>query len=152
MIIDGTGPTGPIVVNGVLDRGYEVTIMHSGFHEVEFDQSVDMSWDLAAPCHVLWRNQRDHHVRDTHKIQDELGYRDVVPADDAVKRVVDWLMDHRPARNGEEELQLGDPFNYAQDDALVCAWKSTRASMPAIDYPLPTSAHTYRHQVYPNEP
>jgi len=33
LVIGGTGPTGPHVVNGLLDRGYEVAILHSGRHE-----------------------------------------------------------------------------------------------------------------------
>jgi nucleoside-diphosphate-sugar epimerase len=35
-VIGGTGPTGPFVVEGLHARGYEVTILHGGQHEVEF--------------------------------------------------------------------------------------------------------------------
>ena len=35
-MIGGTGPTGPFVVEGLHERGYEVTILHGGQHEVEF--------------------------------------------------------------------------------------------------------------------
>lgn len=33
LVIGGTGPTGPHLVNGLLDRGHEVTILHTGNHE-----------------------------------------------------------------------------------------------------------------------
>src|SRR5260221_3502564 len=33
LVIGGTGPTGIHVVRGLVDRGYEVTIMHRGLHE-----------------------------------------------------------------------------------------------------------------------
>lgn len=33
LVVGGTGPTGPHVVNGLLARGHEVTILHSGRHE-----------------------------------------------------------------------------------------------------------------------
>jgi nucleoside-diphosphate-sugar epimerase len=33
LVIGGTGPTGPVVVNGLIDRGYGVTILHGGQHE-----------------------------------------------------------------------------------------------------------------------
>jgi nucleoside-diphosphate-sugar epimerase len=33
LVIGGTGPTGPYVVNGLLERGYHVTILHTGKHE-----------------------------------------------------------------------------------------------------------------------
>src|SRR2546428_10618989 len=34
LVVGGTGPTGPFVVNGLLQRGYDVTIFHRGTHEV----------------------------------------------------------------------------------------------------------------------
>jgi nucleoside-diphosphate-sugar epimerase len=34
LVIGGTGPTGPSIVNGLAARGYDVTILHSGAHEV----------------------------------------------------------------------------------------------------------------------
>ncbi|GAA1857302.1 NAD(P)H-binding protein [Pseudonocardia ailaonensis] len=33
LVVGGTGPTGPIVVEGLLERGYDVTILHGGQHE-----------------------------------------------------------------------------------------------------------------------
>jgi nucleoside-diphosphate-sugar epimerase len=33
LVIGGTGPSGPFVVNGLVDRGFETTILHSGAHE-----------------------------------------------------------------------------------------------------------------------
>ena len=33
LVIGGTGPTGPHLVNGLLDRGYEVAILHRGTHD-----------------------------------------------------------------------------------------------------------------------
>jgi nucleoside-diphosphate-sugar epimerase len=41
LVIGGTGPTGPAVVNGLLDRAYEVSVLHSGLHEVEFSANVE---------------------------------------------------------------------------------------------------------------
>jgi nucleoside-diphosphate-sugar epimerase len=35
LVVGGTGPTGPLIVEGLLDRGYRVTILHTGRHEVE---------------------------------------------------------------------------------------------------------------------
>jgi nucleoside-diphosphate-sugar epimerase len=41
LVIGGTGPSGPFIVNGLLERGYEVTILHGGQHEVEFARAVE---------------------------------------------------------------------------------------------------------------
>lgn len=35
LVIGGTGPTGPGVVNGLFERGYDVTVLHTGRHEVD---------------------------------------------------------------------------------------------------------------------
>lgn len=35
LVIGGTGPTGPFIVNGLLEREHEVTILHTGNHEVD---------------------------------------------------------------------------------------------------------------------
>lgn len=35
LVIGGTGPTGHFIVNGLIERGFAVTILHTGNHEVE---------------------------------------------------------------------------------------------------------------------
>ena len=34
LVVGGTGPTGPFIVNGLIERGYEATIFHRGTHEI----------------------------------------------------------------------------------------------------------------------
>jgi nucleoside-diphosphate-sugar epimerase len=42
LVVGGTGPTGPFIVNGLRARGYEVTIFHRGTHEVpEIHEDVE---------------------------------------------------------------------------------------------------------------
>lgn len=48
LVLGGTGPTGPHVVNGLLARGHQVTVMHGGLHEVAFDAPVE---DLHGDVH-----------------------------------------------------------------------------------------------------
>src|SRR3990170_6617066 len=48
LVRGGTGPTGPLIVNGLLARGHRVTIMHGGLHEVEFAGQVE---DLHGDVH-----------------------------------------------------------------------------------------------------
>jgi nucleoside-diphosphate-sugar epimerase len=35
LVVGGTGPTGPYIVDGLIDRGYQVAILHRGSHEVD---------------------------------------------------------------------------------------------------------------------
>jgi nucleoside-diphosphate-sugar epimerase len=41
LVIGGTGPTGPFIVNGLLDRSYETVILHRGHHEVPFKSEIE---------------------------------------------------------------------------------------------------------------
>ncbi len=42
LVIGGTGPTGPFIVNGLLERGHRVAMLHTGRHEVpEIPSSVE---------------------------------------------------------------------------------------------------------------
>lgn len=41
LVVGGTGPTGPGVVAGLLGRGYAVTILHGGQHEVPLPAEVE---------------------------------------------------------------------------------------------------------------
>jgi nucleoside-diphosphate-sugar epimerase len=50
LVVGGTGPTGPGIVNGLLHRGYGVTILHSGLHEATFDSDVE---HIHADAHAL---------------------------------------------------------------------------------------------------
>ncbi len=41
LVVGGTGPSGPLVVEGLLERGHEVAVLHTGRHEVEFSRDVE---------------------------------------------------------------------------------------------------------------
>lgn len=42
LVIGGTGPTGPFIVNGLLERGHDVSILHRGTHDsAEIPRSVE---------------------------------------------------------------------------------------------------------------
>jgi nucleoside-diphosphate-sugar epimerase len=41
LVVGGTGPTGPYIVDGLRGRGYEVTLFHRGTHEVEGQEDLE---------------------------------------------------------------------------------------------------------------
>ena len=41
LVVGGTGSTGPCIINGLLKRGYEVTMLHRGLHETELPPEVE---------------------------------------------------------------------------------------------------------------
>ncbi len=42
LVIGGTGPTGPFIVNGLVERGHRVTVLHTGRHEVDSLPPLDV--------------------------------------------------------------------------------------------------------------
>ena len=41
LVVGGTGSTGPFIIDGLLKRGYEVTMLHRGLHEAELPSEVE---------------------------------------------------------------------------------------------------------------
>ena len=41
LVIGGTGPSGPHIVNGLISRGYDVSVLHGGQHEIIFDEEIE---------------------------------------------------------------------------------------------------------------
>jgi len=89
-----------------------------------------------------------HFMFDITKIRTELGYRDVVPTAEAVRRTVTWLVENHPSVINErvEEL-LGDSYDYAFEDRFIAAYRehmdTLSASLPPIP-PPPSYEYAYR--------
>lgn len=93
---------------------------------------VDMPARFAVCARPMLQNYRStHRVMDTTKLRTLLGYRDVVPARDAVRAATRWLVANPPVRSGYEETALQDPFDYAAEDALVAWWQQATAGFDA---------------------
>jgi nucleoside-diphosphate-sugar epimerase len=111
-------------------------------HELEL---VDMPYEVAWPCHPLWRHVRGHRLTQSGAIRAELGYRDPVQPGEAMATTIDWLLANRPEPGGELERQIADPFDYAREDELLARWRGAREALGEIDAQLPAQGHQYRH-------
>lgn len=96
---------------------------------------VSMPWELA-PCArpLVMQPLTTHRVLDLARIRCELGYRDALPARNALARTVRWLIAHPPARGGTEEMVLEDPFDYAAEDRLRAAWDAALAAFDPVAF------------------
>jgi nucleoside-diphosphate-sugar epimerase len=128
-------------------RRIEFIARHLG-REVEL---VDMPYEVAWPCHPLYRHRREHLLCQSTLIRAELGYEDAVAPDEAMARSLDWLLANPPEPGGELERQIGDPFDYAAEDALIERWAAARGALGEIESPLPRQGHQYRHPKKPGE-
>ena len=93
-------------------------------HEFEL---MDLPFSLlpagfrAAPTQLLYRY---HRVMDITRVKAQLGYRDIVPVEEALELTVKWYLDHPLSAAGERERNLGDPFDYAYEDQLIGAYRA----------------------------
>lgn len=90
-----------------------------------------------------------HKLLDISKLQRDLGYRDVVPYEEAVRRTVAWYREHPLPEGGEAEVQLGDPFDYAAEDAYAEALEAFVGRTREIPFGGVEYIHQYSH---PKEP
>lgn len=101
-------------------------------HELEI---VSMPYEIAVPARpLLAQPLPTHRVLDLTRIKSELGYRDVVPAREAVKLTARWLADNPLQPGAQEEVVLTDTFDYAAEDALIDAWHAALESMPSVRF------------------
>jgi nucleoside-diphosphate-sugar epimerase len=117
-------------------------------HEFEL---VSLPFALAHPCYPLWRHLPGHIICDSSRIREELGYRDSTPAAEALRASVEWLVEHRPRPGDETERLIGDPFDYAAEDAVIEAAERGYAAVAAASPGPPRPAHQYRHPKRPDD-
>ncbi|MHB8464728.1 MAG: NAD-dependent epimerase/dehydratase family protein [Acidimicrobiales bacterium] len=105
-------------------------------------EDLDHEWEiLSIPAELAWPARplvqcyrNTHRVLDCSKLRERLGYRDAVPARDAVRLAARWLVDNPPDRGGYEEMALQDPFDYAAEDRIAAWWRDAVASFPELGY------------------
>lgn len=96
---------------------------------------VSLPAEFAIPARPLvGQLENTHRLFDLTKIRSELGYRDVVPACQALARTARWLVENPPEAGGMEEVVLQDPFDYAAEDALIANWKAALAALPEVGF------------------
>lgn len=111
---------------------------------------VDVPRQLALPPGPLPLGAHHHRLLDCSKIRRELGYRDVVPVDEALARTTRWYVEHPLEPGGEIEDRLGDAFDYAHEDELIGRLELLMAELAAFrDRPRSFGAHPYPHPVEP---
>ena len=106
---------------------------------------VSLPHELAVPARPLMAQPLPtHRVLDLTRIRSELGYRDVVPAREAVGLTACWLAENPPGPDAPEARVLGDPFDYPAEDALMDAWAGAVATVPEIEFhPAPSYGSAY---------
>lgn len=112
---------------------------------------VSIPFELARPTRA-YAGRAHHEALDISRIQADLGYRDVVSAEEALRRAVHWLLDNPPERGGDTEARLNDPFDYDLEDWLLQRYQRfVRETRQALSGGF-TWRHPYDHPKDPQTP
>ncbi len=103
---------------------------------------VSMPEELAAPFHQLLKPHH-HMVVDTGKIRQQLGYRDVVAPQEALREAVVWCQDNPVTP--EKYPNFRDPFAYADEDRLLEAYRREIDAIKATSRQETAFVHGYAH-------
>ena len=132
--------------NGLMSN-YEWVALIAKIMDFEFE-TVSIPYEVlpegfrATHPQLLYRH---HGVLDISKIKEQLGYRDKVSPEEAVKRTIQWYNDNPIAVGGEGEQNLGDPYDYDYEKQIIEAYKKHRDSLTAE---IDTMSHipvTWKH-------
>ncbi|MBK7947363.1 MAG: NAD-dependent epimerase/dehydratase family protein [Deltaproteobacteria bacterium] len=119
------------------------TIARALGREVEL---VSLPHALAESTRALAIGGSHHKLLDLDKLRRGLGYRDVVPVEEALARTARWYVAHPPARGGETEQKLGDAFDYAAEDELMDRYLARVEELrPLAERSRLATHHPYAH-------
>ncbi|MBI2906087.1 MAG: NAD-dependent epimerase/dehydratase family protein [Chloroflexi bacterium] len=116
-------------------------------HEWEF---VNMPGILARPSRP-YSSGGFHSVLDNSKVKRELGYADVVPIEEAIRRTVEYYLANRPLPGGQEEQNLRDSFDYELEDRFMDEFLKASEVILSIPITREKRHHPYPHPKKPGE-
>lgn len=86
----------------------------------------------------------NHQLMDLYNIRHDLGYRDLVPMQEAIPRTIAWMLKHRPDNDGKF-TNKADPLNYQLEDQLLAIYNEAVAKMQEIPFRRKEVHHPYPH-------
>jgi nucleoside-diphosphate-sugar epimerase len=90
-----------------------------------------------------------HKLLDSTRIREELGYRDVVPFEEAIARTVAYYLENPLEEGGPDEQRIGDPFDYEAEDRFVAALEEFIGKTADLEFSGVTLRHSYDHPKAP---
>ena len=104
---------------------------------------VNLPADLATPARpFLNAETTSHKFTGVDAIRQDLGYRDAVPAVEALSRTARHLAADPVERGSETEMRLQDPFDYGAEDRLIERYRSAMADVAPVAGPTTRSSAT----------
>ena len=114
-------------------------------------QVIGVPAEFAWPARdlMLRRAHGHHHLFDLHAIRRDLGYADVVPPVEAVRRTVRWYLENRPQESEEQTADYA--VHYRSEDAIAALHAEFSARLAAVEHVDRTFVHPYPHPTAPGQ-
>lgn len=94
---------------------------------------VNMPAELATPARPFQSSEHTlHQMTGVDLVRHELGYRDLVPAHEALANTARWLRDNPIPAQSITQKRLQDPFDYDVEDQLIDAWQQAEAIVSPV--------------------
>ncbi|MCH9670375.1 MAG: NAD-dependent epimerase/dehydratase family protein [Gammaproteobacteria bacterium] len=90
-----------------------------------------------------------HMLLDTAKVRTELGYRDRVPAREAMQRTVAWVLENPPDHSDDDRAFLQAQFKL--EDEMATVYREFCAKLETLAPVTREFAHSYAHPTKPGE-
>lgn len=98
---------------------------------------VTLPWAQAQSAYPLIHNHSStHRVVSHEKIRSELGYRDKIDPEQALRSTIRWQVEHLVKDPDGVIERLQDPFDYAAEDQLIEAYHRFAADAATVDFPV----------------
>jgi dTDP-D-glucose 4,6-dehydratase len=92
-----------------------------------------------------------HFLGDVSAIRADLGYRDIVPAPEAIARTVLWYRDNPLEYGGEYEQRRKDVFDYEAEDKLLALYREYVAAVEAVEFRDLHANYAFHPYAHPKE-
>ena len=125
-------------------RQWVEVIAHSMEHEWEI-YGVPDSVAYSSRDFVPFQGSSHHQLMDLARIRTELGYKDLVPALEAIPLTVRWYLDNPPDGGAEPDHHRGYPYNYDAEDELVSLASEALRRMATVTHEERKVHHPYPH-------
>lgn len=117
---------------------------------------LDLPQEMAGPA-GFWRIGRTlndtgrdtidtaHRLVDGSRIRRELGHRDAVSYSQGLQSLAEYYRQHPLERGGPDEKKIGDPFDYAAEDAYAVALSEAKDRVGELGFAGVHFTHQYDH-------
>lgn len=126
-------------------------LIEIGARALGVDMEIVSIPDVQSAQGALIQYQPHHYLADTSLIKADLGYRDLVPAVEAITRTVHWYRDNPLEYGGEYEQRRKDVFDYEAEDRLIALARQFGRDVGAVTLRERHANYTDHPYAHPKE-